>query len=81
MLEEGTQIMPAPAERSSRRTIGHVTSSYCSATLDRSIALALIAGGRARIGQTLSAATVRGEVPVEVTSPVFYDPEGTRLHG
>jgi len=81
LLEEGTQIMPAAGEASSQRPIGHVTSSYASPTLDRSIALALIAGGRARIGHTLTAASVQGAVPVKVTSPVFYDPEGARLHG
>ena len=35
-------------------TIGHVTSSYFSPTLDRSIAMALIENGRARMGETLS---------------------------
>jgi sarcosine oxidase subunit alpha len=29
------------------KLIGHVTSSYASATLGRSIALAVVAGGRA----------------------------------
>ena len=33
--------------------IGHVTSSYASSVLEHSIALAMIAGGRARLGQTL----------------------------
>jgi sarcosine oxidase subunit alpha len=58
-----------------------VTSSYYSATLERSIALAMVAGGRARIGQTLWAAGASGDVPVLVTSPVFFDPEGKRLDG
>ncbi|MGC2461310.1 MAG: glycine cleavage T C-terminal barrel domain-containing protein, partial [Steroidobacteraceae bacterium] len=81
VLEEGTQLTQAPGQRPPLRPIGHVTSSYHSAILDRSIALALIAGGRARMGQTLSASTAHGEVPVRVTSPVFYDPDGTRLNG
>ena len=41
----------------------------------------LVAGGRARIGQTLYVATARGEVAVEVTATVFYDPSGARIHG
>jgi len=81
VLEEGTQVTQAPGQRLPLRPIGHVTSSYHSAILDRSIALALVAGGRARMGQTLSASTAHGEVPVRVTSPVFYDPDGTRLNG
>jgi sarcosine oxidase, subunit alpha len=58
-----------------------VTSSYYSATLERSIALAMVAGGRSRIGQTLCVAGTSGDVPVQVTSPVFFDPEGKRLNG
>jgi len=81
VLEEGTQVMQSPGQRPPLRAIGHVTSSYHSATLDRSIALALIAGGRARLGQALSVWTAGGEVAVEVTSPVFYDPQGARLNG
>jgi sarcosine oxidase subunit alpha len=61
--------------------IGHVTSSYRSAALGRSIALAMVAGGRARLGQTLYVPMPGGEIPVQVVAPVFYDPEGTRLHG
>ena len=60
---------------------GHVTSSYHSATLGHSIALAMVAGGRARMGQTLFVPMPRGDIAVEVTSPVFYDKEGARLNG
>jgi sarcosine oxidase subunit alpha len=81
VLEEGTQLVQAPGQRPPLRPIGHVTSSYYSAILDRSIALAMIAGGRSRVGQTLSALTAEGDAAVEVASPVFYDPEGARLNG
>jgi sarcosine oxidase subunit alpha len=63
------------------RLIGHVSSSYRSAVLGRSIALALVAGGRARVGQTLYVPMPHGDVPVQVVPPVFYDPKGERLHG
>ena len=43
--------------------------------------LAMVAGGRAREGATLYVPMPAGEIPVTVTRPVFYDPEGTRLHG
>ena len=77
VLEEGSQVM-TPGQP---RPIGHVTSSYHSPTLQRSIALAMIADGRARIGQTLSVPGGAGDVPVTVSSSVFYDPKGERLNG
>jgi sarcosine oxidase subunit alpha len=61
--------------------LGHVTSAYHSPALGRSIALALVAGGRARLGQRLFVAGARGGVAVTVAGPVFLDPAGERLHG
>jgi sarcosine oxidase, subunit alpha len=81
VLDEGSQIMQTAGQQSPTRPIGHVTSSYHSAVLGRSIALALVAGGRARMGETLYVQTARSDIPVKVTSPVFYDPEGARLNG
>ena len=81
VLEEGVQIVAVRDQPIPRRPIGHVTSSYASATLGRSIALAMVSGGRARMGETLYAATIEGDVPVEVTAPISYDPEGTRVNG
>jgi sarcosine oxidase subunit alpha len=58
------------------RTIGHVTSTYFSPTLDRSIAMALIEGGAGRMGETLSFPLEGGKVMrARVVSPVFYDRE------
>jgi sarcosine oxidase subunit alpha len=81
VLEEGAQVMAAAGAPIPTRPIGHVTSSYFSSVLGRSIALALVAGGRARQGTTLYVPMPRGEVAAQVTSTVFYDPEGKRLHG
>jgi sarcosine oxidase subunit alpha len=61
--------------------LGHVTSSYRSVTLGRSFALGLVAGGRDRIGTTVYATLDGAVYPVEVTSPVLYDPEGARRDG
>ena len=80
VLEEGAQVLAQPGTRPPTRPLGHVTSSYHSAVLGRSIALGLVAGGRARMGQTLYVPGTAGETAVEVTSAVFYDPEGKRLH-
>jgi sarcosine oxidase, subunit alpha len=81
VLEEGAQLTETAGQKPPMKLCGHVTSSYFSATLGRSIALAMVAGGRARLGQTLYVPMPAGDIAVEVTSPVFYDPEGARLHG
>ncbi|CAN5679539.1 2Fe-2S iron-sulfur cluster-binding protein [soil metagenome] len=61
--------------------LGHVTSSYRSAVLGRTFALAMVAGGRDRIGGHVVAPTLDGPIEAEVTAPVFYDPEGARRDG
>jgi sarcosine oxidase subunit alpha len=53
VLEEGAQVMAQAGAPVPTRPLGHVTSAYFRATLGRSIAMALVAGGRARSGQTL----------------------------
>ncbi len=80
-LEEGAQIIETAAQQCPMSLIGHVSSSYQSAALGRSIALALVAGGRERIGQMLYVPMPGGDIAVQVTSPVFYDPQGERLNG
>jgi len=81
VLEEGAQLVATAGQRSPMQLIGHVTSAYHSAVLGHSIALAVVRGGRARRGETLYVPMPGGDVPVKVTSPVFYDPEGARLNG
>ena len=60
---------------------GHVTSSYDSAVLGRSIALGVVERGRSRLGETLYVPMPGGAIPVQLTQPVFYDPKGERLDG
>ena len=80
LLEEGMQIVADPNALIPMPALGHVTSAYWSETLRRPIALALVAGGRARVRQTLYAHRPGGSIAVRVTAPVFYDPQGARLH-
>jgi glycine cleavage system aminomethyltransferase T len=40
----------------------------------------MVCGGRAREGQILYASMADGDIPVQVAKPVFYDPEGSKLH-
>jgi sarcosine oxidase subunit alpha len=81
VLEEGSQVTATPGLKPPHAVIGHVTSSYYSAVLGRSIALALVESGRERTGQTLYVPGAHGEQAVTVTGPVFYDVKGERLHG
>jgi len=80
VLDEGAQIVAEREAAPPLRPLGHVTSAYYSAVLGRSIALGLVSGGRARLGQTLYVLSPAGAVPVQVSTTVFYDPEGKRLH-
>ena len=77
-LVETDKVKPAPP----MVMVGHVTSSYMSPNVGRSIALALVKGGRERMGQKLVAPLLDGRrVPCSITEPVFFDPEGERLRG
>jgi sarcosine oxidase, subunit alpha len=81
VLEEGAQLVATPGQEPPMRLVGHVTSSYHSAVLGHSIALALLEGGRARMGERLYVPMPGGDVEVSICSPVFYDPKGSRLNG
>ncbi|GGE24194.1 sarcosine oxidase subunit alpha [Aureimonas endophytica] len=81
VLEEGAQIVADPRQAKPMTMIGHVTSSYWSETLGRSIALALVRNGRARLGEELFVPMPEGDVAVEIIDPVFYDRQGEKLHG
>ena len=80
VLEEGAQLVERPGGSVPKTLIGHVTSSYASSVMGRSIALAMIKGGRARIGETLYSPSPAGDIKVVVTAPVFFDPEGSRVN-
>jgi sarcosine oxidase subunit alpha len=81
VLEEGAQIVVDPRQPVPMKMIGHVTSSYWSENCGRSIALALVAGGRDRMGETLHVPMPSGDIAVEVTGTVFFDEKGERLNG
>ena len=73
-LDPLTMQLPVPM-------LGHVTSSYRSAALERTFALALIKGGRDRIGETVLAPLGDRTIAATITSPVLYDQEGARRDG
>lgn len=77
-LPQGAKIVADRADR----YVGELTSTTWSPMLAMPIALGLVAGGRARYGERMiAAAPLMGQsVPVVLRSPVFFDPEGARLH-
>lgn len=79
VLEEGAQIVLDPNQAPPMTMVGHVTSSYWSAALGRSIALAVVEGGRAREGQTVHIPMPGRTHAASITGMVFVDPENKRL--
>ncbi|MEM6846643.1 MAG: sarcosine oxidase subunit alpha family protein [Pseudomonadota bacterium] len=81
-LPEGAQVIRGPLKPPPMPMIGHVTSSYHSAALGRTFAMALIQDGRSLIGSKVELPTLDGGSHVaEVITPMFYDPENARLVG
>ncbi|MCA3629989.1 MAG: sarcosine oxidase subunit alpha, partial [Methylobacterium sp.] len=80
VLEEGAQITAGATPATGTRALGHVTSSYESPALGRSIALALVADGRKRMGETLFVPMPGGAIAVKIVAPVFVDPKGDRIN-
>ena len=81
VLPEGAQILAGPFHQPPALTLmqGHVTSSYHSPTLGRSIAMAVVKGGLSRMGETVQVALRDGRnVNATIVSPVFYDPNSER---
>jgi sarcosine oxidase subunit alpha len=81
LLEEGAQLVVDPRQPVPMSSIGHVTSSYWSPALQRSIALGMVKAGRCRIGETLHVPMPNKTIAVSVAPLQFYDPTGARLHG
>jgi sarcosine oxidase subunit alpha len=77
-LRNGTQLVSPDAPDAS---LGYVTSSTPSVALGGWVGLALVAGGRARIGsRLLGSAPVSGEsTELELVSPHMFDAENARV--
>ncbi len=84
-IEEGQHVVEC--ERLPKRIttpieyLGHVSSSYHSPNLNHCIAMAMIKGGNKLMGSKLFVSSTYGtkNIPVEVVSPIFIDPENKRL--
>ena len=60
--------------------LGHVTSSYYSPNLNKSIALGVVKGGKKMMGQRLIVPMENKNINVIVADPVFLDKENKRLN-
>jgi len=82
-IPRGAKLVADPDRAPPNPMLGHVTSWCYSPHVDTSIALALLAGGRARYGETLCAVSPLADarVPVTVGPSCFIDPSGERLRG
>ncbi|MGF6241578.1 sarcosine oxidase subunit alpha [Paraburkholderia sp. GAS38] len=81
VIPEGSQIVAGPFSGDTAPMLGHVTSSYYSPILKRSIALAVIKGGLGKMGENVTIPLANGkQIAARIASPVFYDTEGVRQH-
>ena len=82
-LRSGAHFLPRGAEAVIANDQGYMTSVAFSPMLGHWIGLGLLERGAERLGEILRAHDPLrgGDLEVEVVSPVFFDPEGSRLHG
>ena len=79
VLEEGAQII-AETNKKPVEMLGHVTSSYFSPNLNKSIALAVVKSGKKLIGKKMFVPMKNKTIGVTITDTVFLDKENKRLN-
>ncbi|MGI9310892.1 MAG: glycine cleavage T C-terminal barrel domain-containing protein, partial [bacterium] len=88
LSEDPNRVLPEGAHAVAERRpppmemLGHISSSYMSPNLGRSIALGLIADGLARKGESIEIALTDGTTHrATIVDSVFLDPSGERARG
>ena len=79
VLEEGAQIV-AETKEQPIEMLGHVTSSYFSPNLNKSIALAVVKNGKKLKGQKMFVPMENKNIIVTITDTVFFDKENKKLN-
>ena len=79
VLEEGAQIVEDTNQKPIEM-LGHVTSSYYSPNLKKSIALAVVRSGKNMMGKKLFIPMEDKTINVTVANPIFFDTENKRLN-
>src|SRR5699024_9268220 len=78
VLPEGAQLVDNAGREPPVPMVGFVTSSYHSARVGRSIALALVNGGHKRLNESVYAPLVDGRIiKAKIVKPVFYEARGS----
>ena len=82
-LRAGAHFIAVGAAATAENDEGYMTSVAFSPMLGHWIGLGVLARGPRRIGERVRAydPVRNGDVEVEICNPVFFDPEGARLHG
>jgi sarcosine oxidase subunit alpha len=79
VLPDGAHAVDGFKSNGKTKIIGHITSTYFSPTLGRSIAMALIEGGLDRVEEIIDFSVDHATVTrARVVDPIFYDPEGEK---
>lgn len=78
---KGAPIFQSLAKTKDESSLGHVVAAYISPNTGRSITLAKLDGGMDHENARLAVGDSEPRIPVRVTSPVFFDPEGERIDG
>ncbi len=81
LLPEGAQLTVTALAAPPVPMVGHVTSSYRSAALGRTFALALVKGGRGRVGERVLAPLPDRTIEAVVHDSVLFDPDNRRRDG
>jgi len=79
VLEEGAQIV-SETNKKPIEMLGHVTSSYFSPNLNKSIALAVVKNGKKLKGKKMFVPMKNKTINVTITDTVFLDKENKRLN-
>ena len=80
VLEEGAQIVAEVKKKPPMDMLGHVTSSYYSPNLKKSIALAVVKNGKNLKGKKLYVPMQDKTIEVTVSDSIFLDKEGKKLN-
>jgi sarcosine oxidase subunit alpha len=75
-VPEGSPITPGGRKE---KTEGFVSACVWSVVQERTVALAMLENGRARMGESIAVRLKDKVVWAQVTAPVFYDPKGEKL--
>jgi len=79
VLPEGAQAVRNPEQSIPMTMVGHVTSSYYSANLGRSIAMGVIRDGLKRMGESVYFPLADGRtIEARICSPLWLDADGVR---